>query len=87
MGPQPVPGCHGGVQLEGMEQLHLGAGGEGGVAARVRDGGGADFAGRGVFEHSRDCLLIPALYMLAALDVQPNTSPAKIPSIPLPVKR
>ena len=59
MGPQPVSGCHGGVQPGGLEQLRLGAGGEGGVAAgqgRRSDGLRADFVVRGVWEPDRDCL-------------------------------
>ena len=59
---------------------------------RARDGGSdglrADFVVRGVWEPDIGTVfLIPALYMLAALDVQPNTSLTRMPSIPLPVKR
>ena len=57
---------------------------------RARDGGSdglrADFVVRGVWEPDRDIFLVPALYVLAALDVQPNTSRTRIPSIPLPLK-
>ena len=53
-----------------------------------RDGLRVDFVVRGVWEPDRDCLFdIPALYMLAALDVHPNTSLTRMPSIPLPVKK
>ena len=62
------------------------------ASQRARDGGSyglrPDFVVRGVWEPDRDCLFdTPALYMLAALDVQPNTSLTRMPSIHLPVKR
>ena len=49
------------------------------ASQRARDGSSdgltADFVVRGVWEPDRGCVfLIPALYMLAALDVHPNTS-------------
>ena len=57
----------------------------------VRDGGSdgltTDFVVRGVWEPDIGSVLIPALYMLAALDVQSDTSPTRMPSIPLPMKR
>ena len=61
------------------------------ASERARDGGSdglrADFVVRGMWEPDRDCFLIPELYMLAALDVQPSTSLTRMPSIPLPGKR
>ena len=62
------------------------------LVLNTRDGGSnglrADLVVRVVWKPDRDCLFdTRIMYMLAALDVQPNTSLTRMPSIPLPVKR
>ena len=50
---------------------------------RGSDGLTADFVVKGVWEPDRDCLFdTRIIYMLAALNVQPNTSPTRMPSMP-----